>query len=193
MKHLSHSILGISCLLMVGCVASEFKNDNIQIIDKQKLTDIKSWQFDDLYDNVSIVVLETSEQSLFADILQTVSTDSDIFVRAAYSSDSNDAAVWQFDSNGKFVRQLGSVGEGPGEYNSISNIVLRNDTLFAFDGYNANVHIYNARSGEFLYSSPVDEFEPLQSANTILTIPGSSNFLFSSDVFFGDQTYGIAE
>lgn len=193
MKHLSHSLLAISSLLMVGCTISEYQVEGVVDIDISKLTKVESWQFDDLYDNVSIVALETSEESLFADILQTLSTDSDIFVRAAYSSDSNDAAVWQFDRNGKFVRQLGSIGEGPGEYNAISNIVLRNDTLFAFDGYNANVHLYNVRSGEFLYSSSVDEFEPLQSANTILTIPGSSNFLFSSDVFFGDQTYGIAE
>ncbi len=194
MKHLSRFIyLGVPCLLMAGCVGSESKTDDIRILDKSNLTKVKSWEFDDLYKEVKVVALETSDESLLANIFQTISTDTDIFVRAAYSSDSDDAAVWQFDRNGKFVRQLGAIGEGPGEYMAISNIVLRNDTLFAFDKYNTNVILYNARSGEFLYSSPIDEYEPLQSANTILTIPGSSNFLFSSDVFFGDNTYGIAE
>lgn len=184
---------GISCLFMVGCTSLYTEYDNLQLIDKSKLSNVESWQLDDIYKEVSVVTLETTEKSLFADILQTISTDTNIFVRAAYSSESNDAAIWQFDSNGKFVRQLGAVGEGPGEYNSIRDIVLRNDTLFAFDGYNMNVHLYDANTGCYLYSSAIDEFEPLQSANTILAIPNSTNFLFSSDVIFGDDAYEIAE
>lgn len=194
MKNFSRlAYMGIPCVLLAGCVASEPQSEELRVIEKSQLTNVKSWQFDDLYKEVRVVALETTEESLFADIEQTICTDSDIFVRAALSSDTNDAAVWQFDRNGRFVRQLGAIGEGPGEYNDISNIILKNDTLFAFDSYNLNVHLYNVKTGEFIHSTPVDEFDPLQKANTILQIPGSSNFLFSSNVFFGDKTFGIAE
>lgn len=180
-------------LLVQGCTATQQESDYITLIEESNLTRVESWQFSDLYDEVRVIPLETTGESLFAEVLQTVSNDSVIFVRATYSTESNDAAIWQYNANGKFLRQMGSVGQGPGEYSSISNIVLRNDTLFAFDQWNSNIHLYQVDSGKYLSSTQADSFEPLRSVNTVITIPDSYDFLFSSDIIFGDDTYGVAE
>lgn len=180
-------------LLLQGCTAPD---DSFARIDEAELTEIDTWDFSDLYEDVRIIPLETTEQAMFADVVQTVSNKSMIFVRARYSDSSSDAGIWQFDANGKFLRQVGACGQGPGEYHSADAIVLRNDTLFTFDKYNRNIHLYDAASGRHLTSSQTDGFEPFIGLNTVLPIPGSSNFLISSNVMFDsppNDNFDLAE
>ena len=187
-------VLCVFALIGQGCTVAVRVSDGAAIkIEEASLAKVEAWEFGDLYEAVRIVPLETTPQALFAKVEQTIVTDSLIFVRARYSDTSSDAGLWQYDCNGKFLRQIGDCGGGPGEYSSISHIVLRNDTLFAFDKRKRKLHLYNATSGEFLASSHPDGFEPLISGNTALTIPGTTKFLLSSDVHFGDDTYALAE
>ena len=187
-------VLCVFALIGQGCTVAVREGDGAAIkIEEASLAKVEAWEFGDLYEAVRIVPLETTPQALFAKLEQTIVTDSLIFVRAEFSADAIDAAVWQYDSNGKFLRQIGAVGQGPGEYHTVRHMALRNDTLFLFDNWNQNVHLYDAISGKHIHSSPTDGFQPLTGLNTALPIPGSANFLISSDVHFGDSTYALAE
>lgn len=194
MKKLLLTISSCALLLLTqGCEKKQEGEGKLISIKLSELTTPDSLKNFDLYEIVDVVPLETSDRSIFGDVEQTVTIDSIIYVRATFSAQSIDAGVWQFDNKGKLIRQLGGVGEGPGEYHSISNIILRNDTLFAFDNWNANVHLYQASTGDYLTSSVIGGFKPLGSANTVIDIPGSSDFLISSNVIFGKDPYGIGE
>ena len=68
-------------------------------------------------ENVDYISLETTENCLIRNILKVYCTENFIFV-----SDEN--GLYQFDSSGKFIRQIGSLGLGPGEHSSIMNFVV---------------------------------------------------------------------
>lgn len=195
MKTLSHIVILCNLLLLWQSCLSQQQEHATEIIniEEASLTKLESSRFGDLYEAVRIVPLETTPQALFAKVEQTIVTDSMIFVRARFSARISDAGVWQYDANGKFIRQVGACGQGPGEYYRVSHILLRNDTLFAFDDCHRNVNLYDAVSGEHLYSSPKNGFEPMVSINTMLSIPNSSEFVMSSDVTDGPDTYGLAK
>ena len=181
-------------LLIQGCTAtSREKEDDLILIEKANLTKAEPWDFNDLYKEVRVIALEATEQSLFADVKQTITTDSAIFILGSLSSMSSDAAVWKYDTNGKLIQQIGGIGQGPGEYTSIERMALRNDTLFIFDDIKERELLYDARSGKHLATLHPDGFEPISAINTVLPIPGSTNFLISSRVTDIGEKYGLYE
>lgn len=51
-------------------------------------------------------------------------------------------ALYRFDLDGNYLGQFGKKGQGPGEYRSISNFVIKNDSVYAFDQGAQRVDIY---------------------------------------------------
>jgi hypothetical protein len=186
--------LGVAVGVAQGCASTREGGDGSMLAAGEiSITKVESWQLSDLYESVRVVPLESSDDALFADVCQTISNAAMIFVRATTSDNSSNAAIWQFDANGKFIRQIGGFGEGPGEYYSIGNIVMKDNTLYAFDEGNQRMILYNAETGEYLSDIGANAFAPLRSVNSILPIPGSTSFMMSSNIIFGDDTYGVAE
>ena len=56
--------------------------------------------------------------------------------------DSRSPVIKVFDTSGRFVREIGSPGEGPGEYRSISAFGLRSDTIWISDAGTGRVTFY---------------------------------------------------
>lgn len=193
MKYIKQTILFLMMILAFSHCNTKQDHDAFTVIGKENLKEIKSWDFEDLYENVEFVPLELTDSSVFAKVRQVIICDSSILVRATYSESSSDAKILQFGKDGKFIREMGSIGNGPGEYQSIGGMVTHQDTLFAFDAWNRCVHLYDIRNGKYINSSGVDEYDPLNSITSIIPIPKSSDFLFTSEVLFGDNTYAIAE
>lgn len=71
------------------------------------------FQFDSLMDRVSFIRLETNDSCLIGEISQMVCVDSLIFIADREIA----KAVYCFNRQGSFLRKIGSVGQGPGEYN----------------------------------------------------------------------------
>src|SRR5512140_3947795 len=59
-----------------------------------------------------------------------------------------------YDATGRFLRALGREGEGPGEFTSLRNLVLRGDTLYAYDRV-AGLLTRFLLSGAYLGDDPV--------------------------------------
>jgi hypothetical protein len=71
--------------------------------------------------SIDMVILETNESCLITGIQEMEKSSQYIFI--------NDAGkrILQFDISGRFIRQIGALGRGPGEYPGIISIAL--DTL----------------------------------------------------------------
>lgn len=160
-------------------------------IEKSELETKFSDEFSELYDSVEFIPLETQDSSLFASISQAIITDDAIFVRATFSDDSAEARILQFGKDGSFVQQIGSIGEGPGEYMSIDQMVIVKDTIYAFDEWNLCSHAYSACDGKYLFSTDRDGYDALQGMNTAIWNPVDKDFLFTSDIKFGDDRYSL--
>lgn len=63
-----------------------------------------------------------------------------------------------FDKNGRFIRRIGAVGQGPGEYVGIadSSIDFDKKEVYLFDSSNSRINRYDLLSGKFIKSVSID-------------------------------------
>ena len=80
-----------------------------------------------------------------------------------------------FTREGRFDYQFGGAGQGPGEFQSISSVFLRGDTLIAFDARGGRVSRF-LTSGEFLDSEPAPFFMP-----ELVAVTSSGQFVWAHD------------
>lgn len=101
-----------------------------------------------LVEEVRIGELEGSEEYTLGQIVQVVAgRDGAVFIAEA-----NPYAVRMFDANGKFVRKIGGIGAGPGEFRSVAALAIMHDgSLVVRDGNLGRTNIYDAK-GNFLRS-----------------------------------------
>ncbi len=103
-------------------------------LDLRKYADnIMSFPLSDLGMELQYVPLETTSECLIRHIDKIVFTKSYIFI-------SEIDKLFQFDINGKFIKKIGSIGRGPGEYLSVID--------FCIDEQIENIYIIS--SGQLL-------------------------------------------
>lgn len=74
----------------------------------------------DLVDSVQYIPLETTRESLIGSISQLAFFNETFFVLDA----DNAQALFAFDSTGKYLWKIARIGNGPGEYSSLSNLSI---------------------------------------------------------------------
>ena len=110
--------------IITGCQSSIDKEtvdpiiDNIYFLDIISSIDNKTnLKISDIASEVSYLPLETTEDNLIQEIQKVVFTENFIFV-----ADEN--GLYQFTDRGEFIRQIGSLGRGPGEHSVIMNFAV---------------------------------------------------------------------
>ncbi|NMC99580.1 MAG: 6-bladed beta-propeller [Bacteroidales bacterium] len=95
--------------------------------------------FEEIFSVVDSIQLETKNESITGKPW-SVLVYKDIFVISdlIYSN-----RVLAFSKKGKFIKQIGSIGEGPGEYKSPSGLVLIGEELFMYDPSLARLTCYS--------------------------------------------------
>lgn len=78
--------------------------------------------FSELFDNVNIIPLETSDFCLIGHINKIILKNDHFYIH-----DDVAKCVFIFDNQGKFITKIGSVGRGPGEYLDLNNIYIDDD------------------------------------------------------------------
>lgn len=83
----------------------------------------ESYAFDSLIDDISYIKLETNSDCLIGNIHQILCSNEYIFIMDVFVAN----AVYCFDKHGNFVRRIGKVGQGPGEYSRLCKMCLTSD------------------------------------------------------------------
>lgn len=130
-------MLLLSILLLCSCNKNK-QTTNIERIvfnehNKADINNIISYQF---------IPLETNNNSLIGNITDLKIVNNHIYI----NSDRDKLLV--FDLSGKFITQIGNKGNGPGEYNLISNFHIDTDKniLTIADGGQARMIYYNLKN-----------------------------------------------
>ncbi len=99
----------------------------------------EAYAFDSLIDDISYIKLETNDDCLIGNIHQILCTKDYIFIMDAFVAQ----AVYCFDKQGRFVRQIGGIGQGPGEYTRPFKMCLTSDQqqIVVFDW--TRLHYYD--------------------------------------------------
>jgi hypothetical protein len=125
------SLLAI-VFLVVSCNNSNHVNSDLpyQVNLERDIKNISSVPLSTLGSKLEYIPLETDSASLIKSISNTFVTDSFIFV-----NDYN--RLMLFNRSGKYIRQIGSVGRGPGQYSSVGDFII--------DQNNREIYILSSR------------------------------------------------
>ena len=125
MKTLLKSLITCSVIfLTLSCNSKEKPNCSTIFVDPDSDAPLA---LSEISEKIEAIELEVTDESL----IQRVS-------RVLYSSDFIIIQEWKaimlFDKNGKFIRRIGSVGQGPGEFTGISSIAtdFESKKIFVF-------------------------------------------------------------
>lgn len=97
------------------------------------------FDFTKLLNNYELFFLETTDSCLIGEIKKVIPIDSFLLVLDSFIANK----ICLFDRNGKFIRQIGNVGRGPGEYIQATDCY--------YDHNKKQIIIYDQFNSEFLF------------------------------------------
>ena len=162
-------------LLLFSCKGKEVGQDDIPVFELSDVFNDKAETVDleDICDNIQVIPLETSD-----DILINVIADVEKYRDKLYVKHNNNNKLSVFDLTGKYLYQIGSFGQGPGEYTDISDIHFYDDTIYIHDYLQDKVFKYSLETRGFLgswkYDEHITDFHPAGSETLLGFIPNDT-------------------
>lgn len=147
------------CSFFISCSIGDKKNKTISESQDKKIIKVNlidnldkvvdAFYLSDFVDSIEILPLEMDPKHPFVeDQVENLNiTDQYIFFYTAKGG------LLQYSRSGKFIRQIGSIGRGPGEYLLLRNYSLQNkkNILTGYENWSHNLLSYDL-DGNFLYS-----------------------------------------
>lgn len=142
---LKNYILICLIILISGC-----KTKKEEIISMKTITvalEQRTFQipFSELFNNVEVIPLETSDYCLIGHINKIILKNNNLYIH-----DDIAKCVFIFDKQGNFLTKIGTVGRGPGEYIDLKNIYIDDkENYLVFDCFNKYM-LFDLLSNEFI-------------------------------------------
>jgi hypothetical protein len=135
----------ILLLMLISCRDKKAGESRIVVIDSGKLP-AQQKDLSEYLENIYVVPLETTPNSLVGSLEVSDQDDSDFF----YLSYENQT-IYRFTASGKFLNSFCHLGKGPGEYAKVRNlhIVPGTQTLLVSDVRQSKMLLYDY-SGKFI-------------------------------------------
>ncbi len=131
---------------------SVFSQTPERITIGQNITKIEQKNISLFVKNIQYIPLETTPECLLdQDISQIELFNNELFV-------SDYKYIFRFDKNGKFIKKIGVMGQGPGEYTQgFQNFIIdnKNNHLIIFDMISQRMITYDF-NGQFVYEKKTD-------------------------------------
>ena len=132
MRIFRHLFPTLIIILFTACAGNQNNSiDNIRTINfnSSNFTEVDNVLFDTIVSELDYVVLETTPENLVSNIGGITVTETEILIFGR-------TGIFVFNREGKFIRQLGSSGRGPEEYNSPLNVLFNDNTgIYTVDDY----------------------------------------------------------
>ncbi|MDR1371084.1 MAG: 6-bladed beta-propeller, partial [Dysgonamonadaceae bacterium] len=98
------------CILQAGCKKQTTRNVDIHVIDFEQCFDTEQQMFlSEIADSIEYIELKTPDDVIITRIWDIKQIDDYLIIHSRWD-------VYLFHRNGQFIRQIGSHGQGPGEY-----------------------------------------------------------------------------
>jgi hypothetical protein len=81
-----------------------------------------------MFKNVKAIILETGDNFLIGRVTELQVFDGKIYILDEHVA----KALFVFDLNGKFIRKIGNIGKGPGEYIRITDFTIDTENRFIY-------------------------------------------------------------
>ena len=131
----------IYLIFLFFCTCQQSKQDRFKggiIINLDTAQEIEI-RTSNLFKSVRPIILETKSESLIANVSEILVFDEKMFI-----FDNRGKSLLVFDMDGKFIRRIGGIGKGPGEYTLISDFTIDPEKREIYVLVNAGrIHKYN--------------------------------------------------
>lgn len=149
----------ISSFLFASCtksidnadVAGTIPNDDLYVVDVDSMKSRGILYLSEVFTKVRTVILETNNDVLIGNISSVQIYNDTIFVL-----DINKArGLFMFDKDGRFLKRIGNVGKGTGEYINPNDFTIdkQNKHIYILDTRAQKILKYDLNSGLFLGST----------------------------------------
>ena len=118
MKRYRSLILVVVIICMTAC-QSQPESGDLTIVPVD-ITEDKPMKLSEIAGDIKKISLELTDESLIGFVKKVIYQNDLLIVL----DNSNDTKIIIFDAEGKFIRQIGSKGQGPGEYSGIYDIAF---------------------------------------------------------------------
>ena len=167
---------------IISCAGSSKKENKVAPVepykisfDLENLSDKYAPMMSDVIDSIEYIKLKTKPELAIGFVIdhqRPYITNDYIFIYCSHS-----AGLLQFKRNGEFVRKIGSIGRGPGEYIAVLSIIFdeKKGIIYIFPTSNRVILKYDYNSGKFIKEIPIIDLDGKQMKGSI------NNAYLSSD------------
>ena len=147
MNKIKKSFILFSAVVLFACQSGKTENaGKILPIDIKQSNEL-SEMLDSSY---TYTILETCDEGLIGEISKIELTDDRI-----YLFDSRKNVISIFGKTGNFINQIKKIGQGPGEYTSLTDMVILNSDIYVLAG---NRIIVYGEDGTWIKTIPLDTY-----------------------------------
>jgi len=131
-------------------ISNAVGSKNLQTIDIDILKPERTINLSNIFRGVKTVVLETNKDVLIGNINSMQIYNDSIFILDSRSA----RGLFLFNKNGKFLRRIGNIGQGPGEYIEPSDFTLdkKHKFIYILDSRYQKILKYDIKSGNYINS-----------------------------------------
>lgn len=157
MRKLFLSALSLVVMAMLGSCSGKQKT---QSVTEEGLTIIpfesgiekeRKVSLADLAEKVEFIPLQTDTECLIGNLW-----DNNVVRSKKYFFLACGKSLFQYSLDGKFIRTVGSVGQGPGEYNYITDIDVDDSSQKLFVASTGDkINVYDTETGAFIHALPI--------------------------------------
>ena len=176
MKHLCTLFFAAICVLLSGCASQSGSESNEQsnfyTIDFEKIFDTKQQMLiSEIADDVEYIELISPEELPISRIWEVIHFEDYLIIHAKWD-------VYLFYKNGQFIRKIGNMGQGPGEYLVTSDMDIDEIKKEILISDTEKILFYDFE-GKFLRSRKVKEVKSIGVSDSILWI---CPYLYSTNI-----------
>lgn len=128
MKYRFLLVIFIAFLLLSCNGTHPSKDGDLVTINIPSVENNFSENFDSLFELKRFVALETNSDCLIKKVSKV-----SFYKEKIYILDEREKKIYVFSNEGKYLRCYNHLGQGPGEYLSLSDFIIRGDTLYLLD------------------------------------------------------------
>ncbi|MDR2036799.1 MAG: 6-bladed beta-propeller [Bacteroidales bacterium] len=133
-------LLVSSCVNNHAQITSTQKNEELITIDLDAISEGDSLKLSSVFKPVETIILETNENCLIGEINAIQAFDDYLFILDMHQA----KGLFVFNREGKFIRRIGSIGKGPGEYTFPRDFTIDPDKkeIYLLDFNTNSIHLY---------------------------------------------------
>jgi hypothetical protein len=135
-------------------ISFALRNPQMQSVNMDSLIDIEKTNLSGVFKRVKTIILETNKDALISSI-SSLQVYGDMIIIL----DASSKGIFVFNKTGKFMRRIGRVGQGPGEYVQSSDFTIdrKNKLIYVLDIPSQNILRYNIETGTFIDNIKLNE------------------------------------